>query len=133
MVNFYRCFIPYAAEIAAPLNELRKKGAKSVWGEKEQKAYETLKEAIIFPPVLRMPDFSKPFILQTDASSVALGAVLSQVVDGARQPVAFISRTLTQQERKSSVYELECLAVVYALDKFRRFLEHAEFLSLIHI
>ena len=63
-----------------------------------------------------MPDFSEPFILQTDASSVALGAVLSQVVDGARQPVAFISRTLTQQERKLSVYELECLAVVYALD-----------------
>ena len=60
--------------------------------------------------------------------SVALRAVLSQVVDGARQPVAFVSRTLTQQEKKSSVYELECLAVVYALDKFKRFLEHADFL-----
>ena len=107
MVNFYRRFIPNAAEIAAPLNELRKKGTKFVWGERQQKAFETLKEAIISPPVLRMPDFSQPFILQTDASSVALGAVLSQVVDGARQPVAFISRTLTQQEQKSSVYELE--------------------------
>ena len=128
----------------SPLNELRKKGAKFTWGENQQKAFATLKEAIISPPVLRMPDFSKPFILQTDASSVVLGAVLSQVIDDARQPVAFISRTLTQQERKSSVYELECLAVVYALDKFRRFLEHAEFLletdnqalswlSLIHI
>lgn len=60
-----------------------------------------------------------------DASSVALGAVLSQEVDGGRQPVAFISKTLTQQERKSSDYEL---AVVFALDKFRRFFEHAEFL-----
>ena len=105
MVNFYRRFIPIIAEIAAPLNELMKKGAKFTWGENQQKAFNTLKEAIITPPVLRMPDFSKPFILQTDASSVALGAVLSQVVDDARQPVAFISRTLTQQERKSSVYE----------------------------
>ena len=97
-------------------------------GESQQKAFDTLKEAINSQPVLRMPYFSKPFILQTDTSSVGFGAILSQVVDGARQPVAFISRTLTQQERKSSVYELECLAVVYALDKFRRFLEHAEFL-----
>ena len=76
MVNFYRRFIPNIAEIAAPLNELRKKGAKFTWGESQQKAFHTLKEAIISPPVLRTPDFSKPFILQTDASSVALGAVL---------------------------------------------------------
>ena len=68
-------------------------------GGKQQIAFEALKEAIMSPPVLRMPDFSKQFILQTDASSVALGAVLPQVVDGARQPVAFISRTLTQQEK----------------------------------
>ena len=80
MVNFYRRCIPNAAEIAAPLNDLRKKGAKFVWGEKQQKAFETLKEAIISPPVLRMPDFSRQFILQTDASSVALGAVLSRCV-----------------------------------------------------
>ena len=126
MVNFYRRFIPNAAEIAAPLNELHKKRAKFEWGEKHQKAFEALKEAIMSPPVLRMPDFSKQFVLQTDASSVALGVLL--FVDGAKQPVEIVSRTLTQQEKKSSVYELECLAVVYALDKFRRFLEHAEFL-----
>jgi len=54
-----------------------------------------------------MDDFSKPFILQTDASGVALGAVLSQELDGVRQPVAYASRTLSHQERKaSSIYEL---------------------------
>ena len=128
MVNFYRRFIPGAAEIAAPLNSLRKKGAKFVWGDEQQRAFETLKESILSPPVLRMPDFTKPFFLQSDASSVAIGAVLSQEVDGAWQPVAFVSRTLTDTEKKSSVYELVCLAVVFALDKFRRYLEHAEFL-----
>ena len=69
--------------IATPLNEIRKKGAKFERGEKQQKAFEALKEAIMSLPVLRMPDFSKQFVLQTDASSVALGAVLSQEVDGA--------------------------------------------------
>ena len=76
MVNFYRRFIPGAAEIAAPLNSLRKKGAKFVWGDAQQRAFESLKESILSPPVLRMPDFTKPFIVQSDASSVAIGACL---------------------------------------------------------
>lgn len=129
MANFYRKFIPNVAELAAPLNKLRQKGASFVWGNEQQLAFESLKEAIMSPPVLRMPDFTKPFILQTDASSVAIGAVLSQEVDGTRQPVAFASRTLSPSEKKAStVYELECLAVVFGMDKFRQYLEHSEFL-----
>jgi transposase InsO family protein len=129
MIGFYRKFIPHVAEMSVPLNILRKKGAKFTWGEEQESAFLALKEAVMSPPVLKVPDFSKPFILQTDASSKALGAVIQQEVDGVRQPVAFASRTLTPQERKaSSIYELECLAVVFAVDKFRRYLEHAEFL-----
>lgn len=79
------------------------------------------------PPVLRMADFNLPFVLQTDASSLAIGAVLSQEIDGERQPVAFASRTLTNQERKSSTYGLECLAVVFGMDKLRWLPEHNEF------
>ena len=74
-----------------------------------------------------MPDFTKPFTLQSDTSTVVVSAVLSQEVNGARQPVAFVSRTLTDTEKKSCVYELEYLAVFFALDKFRSYLEHAEF------
>lgn len=129
MVGFYRRFIPKASELMAPLNNLRKKGVKFEWTEEHQKCFELLKEAIMQPPVLRAPDFSKSFILQTDASSVAIAAVLQQEFDGVRQPIAFASRTLTHAERKaSSVYELECLAVLFGVDRFRRFLEHAEFL-----
>jgi len=66
-----------------------------------------------------MADFSKQFTLQTDASGVALGAVLSQEIDGVRQPVAYASRTLSHQERKaSSIYELGCLAVLFGTEKF---------------
>ena len=76
-----------------------------------------------------MADFEQQFIVQTDASNVALGAVLSQEVDGVRRPIAYASRSLTAQERKaSSVYELECLAVLFGTEKFRKYIEHQEFI-----
>jgi hypothetical protein len=75
-----------------------------------------------------MADFGKQFIVQTDASNVALGAVLLQEVDGIRQPIANASRTLSAQEHKaSSIYELECLGVLFATEKFRKYIEHQEF------
>lgn len=143
MVNFYAKFIPRFAERAAILNALRRKKVPFRWTAEHQKAFEDLKECIISPPILQTPDFNKPFIVQTDGSSIALGAVLLQEFDGTRMPVAHISRpltdterlpisyasrTLTEQERKCSAYEIECLAVLFALDKFRVYLEHAEFL-----
>lgn len=67
-----------------------------------------LKESITPPVVLQMADFMKPFVLQMDASLVALRVVLSQEVDGAISTMVFISRTLSQQDSKSCVYELEC-------------------------
>jgi hypothetical protein len=78
MVNFYHKFILHLAEIAAPLNSLRKNGAKFVWGKAHQQAFVAIKLAISQPPVLCMHNFEERFILQTDASGVALGALLSQ-------------------------------------------------------
>jgi hypothetical protein len=77
-----------------------------------------------------MANFSKKFILQTDASGVAFGGegMISQESDGVRQPIAYASRTLSAQERKaSSTYELECLAVLFGTEKFRKYIEHQEF------
>jgi hypothetical protein len=129
MVNFYHKFIPRLAEVAAPLNALHKKGVKFTWAKQQQEAFDTLKRAIAQPPVLRMADFGKQFIVQTDASGVALGAVLSQEIDGVRLPIAYASRMLTAQERKAvSVYELECLAVLFGMEKFRKYIEHQEFI-----
>jgi hypothetical protein len=124
MVNFYHKFIPNLADLAAPLNILRKKGAHFKWGPKQQKSFEELNQTIRQPPVLRMADFNNKFILQTDVSGVALGAVLSQETDGVRQPIAYVSRTLSAQEQKaSSIYELECLAVLFGTDKFIKYLD----------
>jgi hypothetical protein len=77
MVNFYPKFIPHFADVASALNALRKKDVKFVWGEDQEVAFSKLKVAISQPPVLHMADLFEPFILQTDASGVALGAVLS--------------------------------------------------------
>lgn len=72
-----------------------------------------------------MPYFFNRFVLQTDASSVAIGAVLSQKINATRQPVAFASRALSPAEKKAStVYELECLEVVFSMNKFLQYLEH---------
>ena len=78
LANYYRKFIPNAAEILLPLTHLLRKDQKFVFGEDCKKAMEKLKEIITNPPILQYPDFSKPFLLTTDASNGALGAVLSQ-------------------------------------------------------
>ena len=100
MINYFHKYIPHLAEIAAPLNTLRKKGVKFEWNVQHQTAFEKLKESIISPPVLQLADFTKPFVVQTDSSSVALGAVIYQEVDNSRLPISYASRTLTDQEKK---------------------------------
>lgn len=128
MVNFYSKFIHNFAEVAAPLNRLRKKGVPFVWGADEEIAFRLLKEALMNPPVLKMVDFSQELILTTDSSGTAIGSVLQQEVEGGRRPIAYYSRVLTAAERKFSIYELEGLAVVESIEKFRSYLEHAPFL-----
>ena len=129
MVNFKHKFISRCADVPAPLNALRKNGMRFVWGQEQKEAFEALKRAISHPPVLGTANFSERFILQTDAIGTALGAVLSQERNGVRQPIAYASRTLSSQERKaSSTYELECLAVIFGREKFRKCLEHQYFI-----
>jgi hypothetical protein len=70
-------------------------------GQEQQDAFEALKSATSQPPVLRMADISEKFILQTDSSGFALGAVLYQESNGVRQPIAYASRRLIAQERKA--------------------------------
>ena len=127
MVNFFHKFVPNLAQKAAPLNALRKKGVRFQWGEAQAASLEQLKLAIANPPVLATADFSRRFILQTDASSVAVAAVLLQQFPEGRKPIAYASRTLNDQERKFSAYELEALAVLFAVEKFRMYVEHVEF------
>lgn len=101
------------------MNKLRKKNVPFVWTSEQQKAFDTLKEKISNPPILKVPDFNKRFVLQTDSSGCGLSAVLCQEYDGTRMPIAYASRTLNDTERKYSAYELECLAIVFGIEKFK--------------
>jgi hypothetical protein len=77
--------------------------------------------------VLQVPDFEKDFVLVTDASDIAVSAVLNQRVNGQLAPVAFYSKLLGTAERRYSIYEKECLAVVFGCERARTYLEHKEF------
>ena len=120
--SYYRRFIPDFAAIAKPLHRLTEKGAAFVWTEECSKAFESLKQKMVKAPVLAHPDFSQGFILDTDASDLAIGAVLSQKIEGQERVIAYASRTLTKSERRYCVTRKELLALVNFVKYFRHYL-----------
>ncbi|KAG1926960.1 hypothetical protein F2P79_024577 [Pimephales promelas] len=124
LVGWYRRFVPNFSARASVLTDLTRSAApnKVVWTEQGERAFRDLREAVCGDSVLLSPDFQKPFILQTDASGVGLGAVLLQEVDGDRRPVAFLSRKLFPRETRYSTVEQECLAIKWATDSLRYYL-----------
>lgn len=129
LTGYYRDFIPDYAQISYPLSELIKKRAPNrfTWTQEHQLAFETLKTALTNRPVLRAPDLSKEFILRTDASDKCLGAVLLQEYDERLHPVSYASRKLLPREAGYSAIERECLAVVWAIQKFHVYLYGKKF------
>ena len=112
LVGYYRRFIPEFAKIAKPLNFLLKGGVPLKWTKTQQTAFEILREIICSEPLLQYPDFTKPFIVTTDASDFALGAVLSQGEIGQDLPISYASRSLNDAEIKYFTTEKELLAIV---------------------
>ncbi|CAC5374159.1 Retrovirus-related Pol polyprotein from transposon 297,Retrovirus-related Pol polyprotein from transposon 17.6 [Mytilus coruscus] len=117
LIGFYRKFIPQFSDISVPLTDLTKKNApnKVKWSDKTQKSFDELKDCICSDSVLRSPDFSKKFILQTDASGKGLGAVLEQEFEDGRRSIMFISKKLSGAECNYAVVEKECFAIVWAV------------------
>lgn len=131
LVGFYRKYIPNFAAIAVPLTDMTRKGSPNevLWQEAQEKAFETLKACVASPPILKLPDFSKSFILQTDASNIGIGSVILQnSEDGEKYPVAFASRKLLPRETRYSTIEKECLAIVWSITKFEEYLYGKEFI-----
>lgn len=125
--NYYRRFIPYFSDKAAPLNALLKKKAIFNWSEKCQNAFKTLKTELLNPLILQFPDFKKPFILSTDASKIACGAVLEQEHNGIRLPIAYASKKFTKGESNKSTIEQELTAIHWAILHFRPYLYGRKF------
>jgi len=127
MAGFYARFIPDFSKRAAVLHALKKKGAKFVWAQEQQTAFNSLKQALMEAPVLQVPDFSKEFVLVTDAADLAVSAVLNQRVGQELDPLSYYSHLLKPPERNYSTYEKECTAVLFGCEKCRKYLEHKEF------
>lgn len=125
LCNYYRRFIENFSKIATPLNQLLQKEAKFVWTEKCEAAFKNLKQALVTAPMLRYPDMNTPFILSTDASGTAIGYILGQKgPDGKEMVVAYGGRSLRPDERKYTVSEQECLAVVEGIRAYKEYLTH---------
>ena len=122
LCNYYRRFVKGFSHLNAPLTDLTKQGAFQ-WNEEAQLTFDKLKEAMSTCSILALPDFTRPFILECDASGEGIGAVLMQD----KHPIAYKSRKLTPAERLYSIYDKEMLAIVHALTKFRQYLVGAKF------
>ncbi|XP_049339640.1 uncharacterized protein LOC125804612 [Astyanax mexicanus] len=126
--NFYRRFIRNYSSVAAPLTNLLKRNArKLIWSEEASNAFSSLKEVFTSAPLLKHPDPKEPFVVEVDASSVGVGAVLSQNIGSPSKmhPVAYFSHKLSPAERNYGIGDRELLAIKLALEEWRHWLEGA--------
>ena len=128
LANYYRRFIQDFACIASPLHKLTERSAEFKWTNECQDAFNELRRRLTTAPILIHPDFSKTFILDTDASDQGIGAVLSQAgPDGTEHVIAYASRLLSKSERRYCVTRRELLAVVFFTNHFRPYLLGKQF------
>lgn len=122
LAGYYRRFLNDFSRIAKPLTILLKKDEPFVWRNEQEEAFVTLRDNLCTEPLLQHPDFTKPFVLTTDASGYAVGGILSQGNIGKDKPIAYASRLLNKAEQNYSTIEKELLAIVYCVHHFRPYL-----------
>jgi hypothetical protein len=122
LASYYRRYVRNFAEVAAPLSEMTAKGKRFEWSPQAQEAFVRLKASLTSPPILAVPSDEASYVLDTDASDFAIGAVLSDIKDGAERVIAYASRKLSKQEINYCVTRRELLAVVFFVKHFRHYL-----------
>ncbi|XP_020406471.1 uncharacterized protein, partial [Zea mays] len=123
LAGFYRRFVRDFSTIASPLNELTKKGVEFKWGNSQEDAFQELKKRLTEAPVLILPDFTKTFEVECDASGIGIGGVLMQQ----GKPIAYFSEKLGGAQLNYSVYDKELYALVRALETWQHYLWPKEF------
>ena len=122
-VNYYARFIKNLSTVVEPLNRLRRADVPWEFGDKEKQAFDELKNILASSSVIVPYDPSLPVKMDTDASSVGIGAVLSHIMpDGTERPIEMASRTLTAAERNYSQIEKEALSIIWGLKKYHKYL-----------
>jgi hypothetical protein len=123
MAGYYRKFVKNFGTICKPLTNLLKKGSVFVWTQEQEQSFSALKTALVSAPVLALPDLHKPFVLETYASDKGIGVVLQQ--EG--HSIAYVSKALGPRNQLLSTYEKECVAILLAVEHWRAYLQHNEF------
>ncbi|CAI7926903.1 unnamed protein product [Closterium sp. NIES-54] len=124
--NYYRRFVQGYASIASPLTNLLRKGVDFDWGPVQQQAFEQMKQSLTSSPTLSYLDPTRLYVLVTDASDRAIGAVLLQVQGRGLQPIAYESRKLRGAELNYPIHDKEALAIIHAYKVRRCCLEGAD-------
>ena len=127
ITGYYRKYIKDYAKLAKPLTSCLKKGSKIEHTNEFIECVKRFKHILSNNPLLQFPDFNQPFVLTTDASNFALGAILSQGPIGSDKPIAYASRTLGSAETNYSTIDKECLGIVWACKYFRPYLYGRKF------
>ncbi|GFV05523.1 retrovirus-related Pol polyprotein from transposon 297 [Trichonephila clavipes] len=130
-LGYYSHYIPNYSTIASPLTDALKgkiKKEKITWDEKCGKAFEELKAKLVTQPILFAPDFATEFILQTDASEVGAGVVLSQRIEGEEHPIVFLSKKFSKAERNYSTVERKLAAIIFGLKRLKHYLDGQKFI-----
>lgn len=130
LASWYRRFIRNFSSISAPLSDCLKikKGMKFVITEDAKTSFKELKRKLCSAPVLINPDYTKPFIVQCDASKSGVGGVLAQTnSENIERPICYFSHKLNPAQKNYSITELECLAAVLSVKFFRPYVEGHEF------
>lgn len=123
LANYYRRFVPDFAKITKPLTALLRKDVSFNWSDEQQTAFDQLRKILTSKPVLALYDREKPCLLYTDASKVGIGAMLVQKDEkGSEHPIAYYSKALNKHESNYTAFELECLAVIRAVEHFQVYL-----------
>lgn len=147
LASYYRKFIPNFAQKARALYDLLVSNNQPIWDTPQQIAFDELKQSLVSEPILRAPDFNIPFEIHSDASNEGLGAVLVQrelkegktldvstsqtylksIVGSNEFIISYASRSLKKHEKNYSITEKECLSVIFAIEKFRQYIELMHF------
>lgn len=122
LTGYYRKFVQNYGLISRPLTDLLNHGAFQ-WSLEAEEIFQQLKHAMTTTPVLEFPDYTLPFVIETDASGKGLGAVLMQQ----GMPLAYMSKGLTERHQALSTYEKELLAIVMATQKWHGYLQGNHF------
>ena len=127
MVNFVNIFCPELQKLLKPIYELTKKGRPFIWGDEQQKAFDEIKNKLLKPPVLSMPDKRGRFLLYSDTSKYATGSALYQVQNGKPKFIAYASKRMPEAARNYSITELEMCGLAINIASFAHLLKRVDF------